>query len=211
MNQSRAFDQILQMRARQEITQVDELAMTFIFDVDDTTTGLATADLLAVDEDVFVRPNDREWDHRSDSLVQLDLRRIVLLVVEREKTNLMMSKLGLDALLERFTFLKCHAVGLGDDRHDIDDLGQLAKDGDVERLERVTRGVDEEETAVDASVRDESVALSGELFAEVGRVLVFDLHQECLFSYDCFCKPCLWGRTYRTIGSQHPSLLIMSP
>ena len=39
----------------------------------------------------------------------------------------------------------------------------------------VTGGLDEEETAMDAGVLDVAFALGGELFSEVGRVLIFDV------------------------------------
>jgi hypothetical protein len=43
------------------------------------------------------------------------------------------------------------------------------------RLQGVTGGVDEEDTAVDPGVRDEAVSHGGELLAKVSGMLVFDL------------------------------------
>ena len=43
------------------------------------------------------------------------------------------------------------------------------------RLECVSGRVDEEDTTVNTSIRDESVSHSSELFPQVRRVLIFDL------------------------------------
>jgi hypothetical protein len=52
--------------------------------------------------------------------------------------------------------------------------GCLAE-GKAYRLERVARGVDKEQAAVDARVGDVALAQGGQLFAEVRRVLILDL------------------------------------
>jgi hypothetical protein len=43
------------------------------------------------------------------------------------------------------------------------------------RLERVSRGVDEEETTMDPGIRDEPVPLSCKLLSKVNGILVLDL------------------------------------
>lgn len=54
------FDQVLQMGAGQEVSQVDELAVVLVFDVNDTPAVLSTADLLATDNDVLLATDDSE-------------------------------------------------------------------------------------------------------------------------------------------------------
>lgn len=73
---------------------------------------------------------------------------------------------------EVFPLLNGQAVALGDDGNDVDDLAELLHDDDIEGPKGVAGRVDEEESAVDAGVDNVLVAHGGELFAEVGRVLV---------------------------------------
>lgn len=87
----------------------------------------------------------------------------------------MESKLLLDTGLELLTLLKGERVGLGDNRHDVDHVGQLLEDDNVDGLERVAGRLDEEETAVDAGVLDVALALGRKLLAQVSRVLILDV------------------------------------
>ena len=48
----------------------------------------------------------------------------------------------------------------------------------------MTRRLDEEETAVNAGVLDVALSLGGELFAQVGRVLVFDVFDDGIPAID---------------------------
>lgn len=84
-------------------------------------------------------------------------------------------KLLLDAGLELLTLLEGQGVGLGNDGHDIDDIRQLLEDDNVNGLEGVSGGLDEEEAAVDAGVLDVALALGRELLAQVRGVLVLDV------------------------------------
>jgi hypothetical protein len=68
----------------------------------------------------------------------------------------------------------------------------------------VSGRVDKEDAAVNTGVRDESISHSSKLFSEVGRVLVFDLKVSAAAKFRA-------RLTYLIMGSQHPSLLIMSP
>lgn len=87
----------------------------------------------------------------------------------------MESKLLLDALLESQALLGGEGVCLGNNRNNVDDVGQLLQDNNVNGLERVSGGLDEEQAAVDAGVLDVALTLSGQLLAEVGRVLILDV------------------------------------
>jgi hypothetical protein len=78
-------------------------------------------------------------------------------------------------LLELGTLLKSQAITLGDDGHNVDELAQLLEDDDVDGLQGVAGGLDEEQAAVDAGVLEVSFTLSSELLAQVGTVLVLDV------------------------------------
>lgn len=84
-------------------------------------------------------------------------------------------KLLLDALLEGLTLLRGQSVGLGDDGDDVDDVGKLLEDDNVNGLEGVARGLDEEQAAVDAGINDVALTLCRELLAQVSRVLILDV------------------------------------
>jgi hypothetical protein len=74
--------------------------------------------------------------------------------------------------LEVVALFNSQRVALGNDWDDIDDLGKLLHDDNVNGPEGVAGGVDEEEGAVDAGVDNVLVTHSGEFFAEVRRVLI---------------------------------------
>lgn len=116
----------------------------------------------------------------------------------------MESELLLDALLKSLTLLEGERVGLSDDGHDIDDVGQLLQDNDIDGLEaaqwkgfrvstgrlngshnlrveearqdsRMAGGLDEEQAAVDTGILDIALTLSSKLLAKVCRVLILDV------------------------------------
>ena len=81
----------------------------------------------------------------------------------------------LDALLEFQPLLESQGIGLGDDRNDIDNVGKLLQDDDVDGLERVTGRLDEKQAAVNPGVLDVALALGSEFLSQVGRVLILDI------------------------------------
>lgn len=87
----------------------------------------------------------------------------------------MESKLLLYAFLECAALLEGERIRLGNDWDDIDNVRELLQDNNIDRLERVARGLDEEEAAVDAGILDISLSLSSKLLPEVCRVLVLDV------------------------------------
>lgn len=110
----------------------------------------------------------------------------------------MEGKLLLDALLERLTLFEGEGVGLGNNGNNVDDIGQLLQDNDIDGLEamrgqwvspkelqesqgmcgansRMAGGLDEEQAAVNTSILDVTLTLSGEFLAEVCRVLILDV------------------------------------
>ncbi len=80
----------------------------------------------------------------------------------------MEGELLLYALLESSSFLKCQRVRFRDDWDDVDNIGKLLQNDNIDWLQSVSRRLDEEEAAVDASVLDIAFTLSGELFPQVG-------------------------------------------
>lgn len=87
----------------------------------------------------------------------------------------MEGKLGLDTLLEFQSLLDSQGIRLGNDGHNVDNIGQLLQDDDIDGLERVARRLDEEQAAVNARVGDVTLSLSGKLLSQVRGVLVLDV------------------------------------
>lgn len=110
-----------------------------------------------------------------DGLLCLDFLVVILLVVVRVHAQVVELELLLYPVLELGTLLQGQAVALGNDGHDVDKLTQLLEDDNVNGLEGVARGLDEEQAAVDARVLEVTFTLGGELLAEVGAVLVLDV------------------------------------
>lgn len=62
MDLRRSFDQILEMGPGQEVAEVDEFAVAFVFDVDGAPAVLAAADRLPADGDAFFAADYCEGD-----------------------------------------------------------------------------------------------------------------------------------------------------
>ena len=62
MNLGRRLDEVLQVGAGEEVAQVDEFAVSLVFDVDGTPAVLAAADRLVVDCDGFFAADYGEGD-----------------------------------------------------------------------------------------------------------------------------------------------------
>lgn len=54
------LDKVLEVGSEQEVSQVDEFAVVLVLNVDDTPAVLATTDLLAIDNNVAFRANNRK-------------------------------------------------------------------------------------------------------------------------------------------------------
>lgn len=54
MDLTSGFNQILQMGAGKEVSQVNEFAVVLVLDVDDTPTVLPATDLFAIDNDILL-------------------------------------------------------------------------------------------------------------------------------------------------------------
>ena len=88
--------------------------------------------------------------------------------------------------LERITFFNSQAVGLGNDRNDVDNFAQLLHDNDVDRAKRMSCWVNEIEATVDSRVLDVAVAHSSKLFAQVRAVLVLDVFDDGIPTANAF-------------------------
>lgn len=62
MDLRRRLDQVLEVGAEQKVPEVDEFAVVLILDVDDAPPVLASADLLAIDNDGLFRADNGEGD-----------------------------------------------------------------------------------------------------------------------------------------------------
>ena len=136
------LNEILEMGAEEEVAQVNEFAVSLVLDVNDTPAVLATANLLAVDNDRLLRADDGEGykalrklvlvipitaaffleNTYLDLAVQGALLVVKLLVIIREHLEVVESKLLLDALLELLALLDSQGVSLGNDGDNVDDI-----------------------------------------------------------------------------------------
>ena len=175
MDLARGFDEVLEMSADEEIAEIDEFAVVFVFDVDNAPSVLATTDLLAIDDDRFLAANDSKWNHVFDCSVGSALLIVKLVIVVWVHSDVVEGEFLSDALLESSPLFQSQRIRLGDDWDYIDDIREFLEDDDIDGLEGMAGRLDEEETAVDACVLDIALSLSGEFLAEVCRVLVFDV------------------------------------
>lgn len=100
---------------------------------------------------------------------------VKLIVVVGVHLEVVEGKLLLDALLECLTLFQGQGIGLGDDGNNVDDIRQLLEHDNIDGLQGVTGGLDEEQAAVDTGVLDVALTLGSELLSKVGRVLVLDV------------------------------------
>lgn len=189
------LNEVLEVRAKEEVAEIDEFAVVLILDVDDAPSVLATPDLLAIDNDGLLGTDNGEGNEalldmsvaisleniststetNLDLAVDSTLLIVKLVIVVGVHLQVVERKLLLDALLERLALLQGERVGLGNDGNDVDNVRQLLQHDNVNRLERVTRGLDEEQAAVDARVLDVPLTLGGEFLPQVRGVLVLDV------------------------------------
>lgn len=153
VNLAGGLDQILQVRASQEVAQVDKLAVVLILHIDNTPAVLTAANLLAVDYDGLLTADNREGDNvlhtmsdlppqnTSRGLAYLDLSIdgslliVELVVIVGVHLQVVESKLLLDPLLECLALFEGEGVGLGDDGNDVDNVRQLLQNNDIDGLE----------------------------------------------------------------------------
>lgn len=120
----RRLDQVLQVSASEEVAKVHEFAVSLVLDVDDTPAVLASANLLATDNDGLLGSDNSEWDDVLENKLMgipskriqvsyLDLRiqgallLVKLIVVVWVHLQVVEGELFLDSLLECAALLKC--------------------------------------------------------------------------------------------------------
>lgn len=153
MNLACRFNQILKVCTREEVTEIDEFAVIFVFNVYHSPAVLASPDLLAIHDDGFFASHDGKWDdilnsvsHRSrfflltadcnlDLCIHSALLIVEFVVVIRVHLEVMESKLLLDSRLELLAFFEGQRVGLRDDGHNVDNVRELLKDNNIDRFQ----------------------------------------------------------------------------
>jgi hypothetical protein len=159
------LDQVLKVCTGEEVPEVDEFAVILVFHVDDTPAILAASDLLASDDDCLFASDNGEWDDVLDLGVDGALFVVELVVVVWIHLQIVEGELLLYALLESTAFFEGERVRLGDDWNDIDNIGKLLQHDDVDWFQSMSRGLNEEETAVDSGILDVPLTLGGKLFS----------------------------------------------
>lgn len=56
------LDEILEVRSKKEVAQVDELAVVLVLNIDHSPAVLTAANLLAVDNDVLLGSHNGKWN-----------------------------------------------------------------------------------------------------------------------------------------------------
>lgn len=59
---ARGFNQILEMGASEEVSQVDEFAMVLVLYINEAPAVLPAADMLAIDKDILLAADHGEWN-----------------------------------------------------------------------------------------------------------------------------------------------------
>jgi hypothetical protein len=152
------LDQVLEVGAGQEVAEVDKFTVVLVLDVDDTPAVLAAADLLAVDNDGLLTTDNGERNDVLPSKVNIEANDpsivrayldlgvdgtfliIELVIIVRVHLQVVEGELLLDALLERLALFEGEGVGLGNNGNNVDDIGQLLQNNDIDGLK--TMGVE---------------------------------------------------------------------
>lgn len=90
------LDEILQVSSQEEVAEIDEFAVPLVLDVDDAPSVLASADGLAVNDDVALGAHDGEGDHGANDLVMLQFFLVQLVAVERIETDVVVDQFSAD-------------------------------------------------------------------------------------------------------------------
>lgn len=167
VNLAGSFNEILQVCSRQEVSKGDELAMILILDIDNTPSVLTTSNLSSTNNNVLLTSNDSEWDDVLDGGVQRSLLIVKFIIVVRVHLEVVECELFLYTFLECASLFESKRVGFCDDWNDVYNVSQLLEDDDVNRLQSMSRWLNEEKAAMDAGILDISITLSSELLSEV--------------------------------------------
>jgi hypothetical protein len=122
-----------------------------------------------------MKPRSSDCSTNLDLSVQCALFLIKLIIIVWEHLQVVESKLLLYAFLEGAALLQGERVRLGNDRDDVDNIRELLQYNNIDRLQGVAGGLDEEEAAVDTGILDISLSLSSKFLSEVCGVLVLNI------------------------------------
>lgn len=100
---------------------------------------------------------------------------VVLFVLIRIHPDVVERELLLDAILEHLPLLQSQTIRLCNHGNHIHRLAQLLQYHDIDRLQRMSGRRNEVQTAVNPGILNVPLTLGGELFAQVGGVLVLDV------------------------------------
>lgn len=165
MDLAGGLDQVLKVCTSEEVPEIDKFAVIFVFHVDDTPAVLTSSNLLAADNDCLFASHNSEGDDVLDLGVDGALFVVELVVVVWVHLEIVEGELLLYALLESTAFFEGQRVRLGDDWNDVDNIGKLLQYDDVDWFQSMSRGLNEEETAVDSSILDVPLTLGRKLFS----------------------------------------------
>lgn len=107
--------------------------------------------------------------------IQCTLLLVELIVVVWVHLQVVESEFLLYTLLESTSLLQGQGIRLGNDRYDIDNIWELLQNHDINGLQSVAWGLNEEQAAVNASILDIPFTLSSEFLSEVCRVLILNV------------------------------------
>ena len=110
MDLAGGLDQVLKVCTGEEVPEIDEFAMVFVFHVDDTPAVLTSSNLLAADDDCLLASDNSEGDDVLDLGVDGTLFVVELVVVVWVHLQIVESELLLYALLESTAFFECQRV-----------------------------------------------------------------------------------------------------
>lgn len=202
MNLGGGLDEVLQVCAGEEVAEVHKLAVVLVLDVDDSPSVLAAAHWLAVDNDIALGSDNGEWKHVTHTLVELKLLGVELVAVEGVQADLVVLELGHDAPLKDLALLECQRVRLGNDGDDVDNLGKLLEDKDVD----LTLAQPSWSLLTGLRVWPVGLMKKTQQWIRVSGMKRSRMAVSSLRRYaEC------WSLMYLTIGSQQPSLLTRSP
>jgi hypothetical protein len=63
VNLACCLNQVLEVSASEKVSQINEFAVGFVFDIDDTPAVLSAANLLTIDNDSFFTADNGKWNN----------------------------------------------------------------------------------------------------------------------------------------------------
>lgn len=158
------FNEILEVGFQEEVVQVYEFVVVFIFNVDDILVVLMVMDLFVVDNNGFFRVYDGKGYKGFDAVVQSMFFFVEFFIVVGEYFEVVEGEFFFNVFFEFLVFLDGKSVGFGDDGNNVDDIRQFFQDDNVNGFERVVRRLNEEQVVVDMSVLNVVFVLCCEFF-----------------------------------------------